>query len=53
MKYNVHITFKDGLQSILSHRGKTEWSKRVAKAHADSYKADFSGHIAKIEIKEA
>lgn len=39
MKYNV-ITHTESGYAILDHKGKTEWSKRVAMKHAREFKAD-------------
>lgn len=39
MKYNVIIRVPDGY-ALLEHKGRTEWSKRVAMKHAREFKAN-------------
>ncbi len=36
-RYFVRVIFDNGDSAILSHRNRTEWTKRTANKHADDY----------------
>jgi len=40
MKFNVIVRVPDGY-AILTHKGRSEWSRRVAMKHAKEYKAEY------------